>query len=464
MNAFRNTPLHSKRLFLILFFTGALQIVNAQSQVFTPAAEDAAFLSNLLTKYEKIYKNDLVSLPSENKKDLEKVYQQRWENIKEKFDKKEIYTSASAQQYLNSLVTEVIRTNPALQNSVFNAYFSRTDVPNAAYIGEGIILFNLGLFQKLNNESQFVFILCHEIAHFYLQHSENTIRKYVAAINSADVQKELQKINKSEYKKREQLEKLVKGLTFNTRRHSRDHESAADSMAIEFMHNTKFDVAEALTALGMLDSIDKDNINTEAYLEKIFDSKEYPFQKKWIAKEQGLLGGHAQLSKDETLADSLKTHPDCRERIETLKPLVNKYRSTNSLKNLDKLKFEELRNMAQYEIIEYGYTSNDYTSSLFNTIKLLQTRPSDAYLITHVGRIFNGFYNAQKAHTLGKLIQLPSPYFSTDFNALLQFIQNLYLQDFAQLSYHFLKQYQPQLEAYAPFKTAFNTSIQITKP
>ena len=135
MNAFRNTPLHSKRLFLILFFTCALQVVNAQSQVFTPAIEDAAFLNNLLTKYEKVYKNDVVSLPSENRKDLEKVYQQRWENIKEKFDKKEIYTSASAQQYLNSLVTEVIRTNPALQNSVFNAYFSRTDVPNAAYIG-----------------------------------------------------------------------------------------------------------------------------------------------------------------------------------------------------------------------------------------------------------------------------------------------------------------------------------------
>ncbi|HUS01621.1 MAG TPA: M48 family metallopeptidase [Chitinophagaceae bacterium] len=451
------------RVILLFLFYGS-QIVNAQSKVFTPAVEDAAFLNNLYTKYEKVYKNSVVSLPKENRKDFEMVYQHRWENIKEKFDNKEIYTSASARQYLDDLVTQVIKANPELQNTVFNAYFSRTHIPNAAYVGEGIILFNLGLLQKLNNESQLMFVLCHEIAHFYLRHSENSIRKYVATVNSEDVQKELQKINKSEYRKKEQLEKLVKGLTFNSSRHSRDHESSADSMAIVFMRNTKFDVSEALTALAMLDSIDRENFNTNDYLEKIFDSKEYPFQKKWTAREEGLLGGHAQVTKDEALADSLKTHPDCQVRIEALKPLVNKYRSANSVKNFDKIRFEELRHTAQYEIIEYAYSSNNYTASLYHTLKLLQTNPGDAYLITQVGRIFNGFYSAQKEHTLGKFIRLPSPYFPPNYNALLQFIQNLYLQDFAQLSYTFLKPYQQQLDNYPPFKLAYNTSIQITKP
>ncbi|HUS01665.1 MAG TPA: M48 family metallopeptidase, partial [Chitinophagaceae bacterium] len=362
MNTSFPTHTHSIRvLFLLLFFIGS-ETANSQSRVFTPAEVDAPFLNNLFTKYEKAYKNGLVSLPSENRKDFEKVYQQRWENIKEKFDKKEIYTSAPAQQYLNTLVAEVTRANPALQQSVFSAYFSRSEIPNASYIGEGIILFHLGLLQKLNNESQVAFVLCHEIAHFYLHHSENSIRKYVATINSDDVQKELRSINKSEYKKREQLEKLVKGLAFNSRRHSRDHESAADSMAIEFMRNTRFDISEALSALGILDSIDKETFDTNDYLQRVFDSKEYPFQKKWTAKEEGLLGGHALLSKDEPLADSLKTHPDCLVRVEALKPLINKYRSSTSVKNIDKVKFDEMRSTAQYEIIEYAYSSNDYTA------------------------------------------------------------------------------------------------------
>ena len=450
---------------LVLLIAGNLQFTVAQSQAFTPSAENDTFLSGIFSKHEKLYRNELLSLPAGNRKDFEKAYQERWTSIKEKFDNREIYTAADATQYLNSLVQEIVRSNPALQNSVFDVYFSLSDVPNASYIGEGIILFNLGLFQKLDNESQVVFVLCHEISHFYFQHSENSIRKYVTDINSPGVQSELRKINKNEFKKGEQLEKLVKGLVFNDRRHSRDHEKEADSMGIELMRNTRFDISEALTALGMLDSIDNETFDTNDCLQKIFDFKEYPFKKNWIHKEDGLLGGHARVETDNVLADSLKTHPDCLLRIEMLKPLIDRYRSVSAIKNVvDKAKFDELRRRAAYEIIEHSYLLNDYATSLYNTLKLLRASPSDAYLITQVGRIFNGFYNAQKMHTLGKVARLPSPYYPPAYNDLLQFIQNLYLQDFAQISNNFLKQYEQPLQYYIPFTNEYNISLRITKP
>ena len=437
----------------------------ASSQpAFSPAAEDAAFLNTLSAKYEDHYKAELASLPKENKKDLEEVYKLRWDNVKEIFDKKEIYTSAAARQYMDALVAEIVKANPLLQKQNFNCYFSRSGVPNAGYIGEGIILFNMGLFKRLDNESQAAFVLCHEIAHFYLQHSENSIRRYVAAINSKDMQKELHKIKSTEYGKRQQVEDLLKGLTFNLRRHGRDHESEADSMAIEFMHHTRYDISEALTTLALLDSIDTDTLNIATCLQKTFDAKEYPFQKKWLAKEEGLLGGHAQLKKDEQLADSLKTHPDCKLRIQILEPMVNRYHSSGALKNVvNKLKMIELRNTFSYEIIEFAYTSENYTKSLYYTLELLQGKPADPYLVAQVGKIFNGFYAAQKTHKLGKLIDLPSPYYPANYNLLLQFVQNLYLENFSSISYHFLKQYYPQLNYYAPFTNAYNTSKQIAE-
>lgn len=49
----------------------------------------------------------------------------------------------------------------------------------------------------------------------------------------------------------------VKGLTFDSRRHSRDHEAQADSMAVELMRHTSYDLHGALTTLALLDSIDK---------------------------------------------------------------------------------------------------------------------------------------------------------------------------------------------------------------
>lgn len=387
----------------------------------------------------------------------------RWENIKEKFDKKEIYTSTHAQKYLDALVAEIVKANPQLQSKEFTCYFSRSGVPNATYIGEGVILFNMGLFNRLDNESQLAFVLCHELSHYLLKHSENSINKYVATINSEEIQSELKRIKRTEYNKREQLERLIKGFTFNTRRHSRDHESQADSMALMFMKNTRFDIAESLTTLAILDAIDMDTVKTDACLTKLFNSAEYPFKKKWIAKEEGLLGGHAVIKEDEKIADSLKTHPDCKTRMKILEPLVTKLRSSTSKNIYDVNSFQELKNTFRYEIIEYAYTSDNYTRSLYYTLELIQEKPSDAYLVTQVGKILTGFYKLQKAHTLSKYIDLPAPYFRPNYNLLLQFVQNLYLNDYASISYHFLKQYQPQLQDYTPYKDVYNQSIQIAK-
>jgi Zn-dependent protease with chaperone function len=436
----------------------------AQQKIFVPVIEDNAQLESAYASLEKRYQLDIKSLPSENKKDLLKIYKQRWDNLKYKFDKKEIYTNTRPQQYLDKIVAEIVKANPSLQHKEFKCYFSRSGVPNAAYLGEGLILFNIGLFSRLNNESQVAFILCHELAHFYLKHSENSIQKYVATINSPEVQKELRNIKKAEYGKREELEKLLKGLTFDSRRHGRDHEGNADSMAIEFLRNTPFDIKESLTTLALLDSIDRDTLKTEEVLQKLFNAKEYPFQKRWIAKEEGLLGGHAVLKQDEDMADSLKTHPDCKLRIKALEPLVLKYQTASPSKNIiDKSMFEELISTFRYEMVEYAFVSDNYTKSLQYTLQLLQHGPSDPYLVTQIGKIFNGLYNAQKSHTLGKVTDLPSPFYEPNYNLLLQFIQNLFLEDYAAIGYYFLKPYAPQMGNYAPFKNTYNTTISILK-
>ncbi len=438
--------------------------VFAQQAIFAPAIQNEAQLKIISASLEKTYQQDIALLPSENKKELEKIYKQRWDNIQEKFDKKEIFTEARAQQYLEGIVAEIVIANPILHQKEIKCYFSRSGVPNAAYLGEGLILFNMGLFSRLTNESQAAFVLCHELAHLYLNHSENGMKKYVAMLNSGEVQKELRNIKKTEYGKRAELEKLLKGLTFDTRRHGRDHESSADSLGVELLKNTRFNIAESLTALSLLDSIDTDTLKTDIVLQSMFNTKEYPFKKRWINKEEGLLGGHAQLKQDKSLADSLKTHPDCKQRIKILEPMVSSHQSKTGLKNnKDKATFEELKNIFRYEVVEYDFASGNYTKSLQHAIELLNVNPSDPYLVSQIGKIFNGFFEAQKNHTFGKVTELPAPYFESNYNLLLQFVQNLFLEDYAAISYNFLKQYAQQMENYAPFKSTYNKSIQLLK-
>jgi Zn-dependent protease with chaperone function len=433
---------------------------HAQEKDFTPAAENTNLLTSLLDQYQQRYKDHLTQLPSTNRKDYEQIYNERWADIKQKFDKKEIYTAADAQEYLDKLVSIIVKGNPELQHYPFQCYFSRSYIPNAAYIGEGIILFDMGLFYRLTDESQAVFVICHEISHYFLHHQENAIEKYVSTINSPEVQAQLRKIKGAEFHQREQLQKLVKGLAFDSRRHSRDHESQADSMAVELMRRTPFALTGATSTLAMLDTVDKDDFDVVGYLQRAFNSSDYPFRKKWLAREEGLLGGHAHLRRDnqDGLADSLKTHPDCLIRIKLITPMVEGGAGRAFV--VDSVKFRKLQERCRYEVIEYAYVADGYTQSFWLALELMKERPADAYAVTQAGRVLNGLYKAQKGHTLGKVVDLPSPDYPENYNSMLQFVANLHLEDIASISYYFLKAHIPEFSQYELFRKVFEESAK----
>ena len=71
--------------------------------------------------------------------------------------------------------------------------------------------------------------------------------------------------------------------------------------------------------------------------------------------------------------------------------------------------------------------------------------------------------NAQKKHLLSKVTDLPAPYFTANYNMVLQFIQNLYPEEMISVNYYFLKKYSPQLNMYKPYLTAFENSQQLFK-
>ncbi|NLR77392.1 M48 family metallopeptidase [Chitinophaga eiseniae] len=446
---------------LVTTVSCCLLLPSVHAQVAAYTSPPMQPLKHMEEQLEANYKAFLDQLPNDNKKAYLSVYNEQWESIKAKFDKREIYKTAYAQAYLDKLTKTIIDANPVLKSRPLQVCFSRSGVPNASYIGQGVILFNMGLFKSLDNESQVAFVLCHELAHYYLQHSEQSISRYVATMNGKEVQQELRKIKATEYNKRERLENLVQHVSFDSRRHSRDHESEADSMGLVFLQHTRFSLQGALTTLDLLDKIDVDTVDMSAQLQHLFNAPAYPFKKRWIAQREGLLGGHAVLEKDTALSDSLKTHPDCKLRMRLLQPYVNAdHQANRQLNGLDKMAFDSLKKSFGYETIIYAFENDNYTRSLYYTIGMLRDTPDDPFLVTHMGKVLNSCYDAQKSHTLGKLIELPSPGNGTNYNVLLQMIQNLYLEDFPGISFYYLAPFYRRLQAYDPFVKEFNRAKQ----
>jgi hypothetical protein len=373
-----------------------------------------------------------------------------------------------ANGYLQSLLHEIIKSNQAIGPLEARVAFSRAWWPNASSMGEGTILFNIGLFYKLQNESQAAFVVCHELAHLYLNHSNNAINHYINTVYSDEFQNELKKINKSEYQKTKQLESLVKPMAFGSRRHSREHEAEADSLAVEWLKNTSFDVRESLSCLSLLDSIDGDKYHITPPLNRVFNFQEYPFQARWTKEEKSLFSSMAANSETESNKeqDSLKTHPDCSIRIGKLKEKVQQYYKPGSrVFVINEKQFRQLQLDFDYEIIDFCYRSDNVSRSLYYTLQRLEVQPADAYLITNAGRCINRLYTAQKNHTLGQVVDMPSPYNDKNYNTLLEFIQRVRLNDLGAFSYYFLQQHLNNLLTNEDFlATLIESKANFNKP
>lgn len=426
------------RLLLILLFCFQLFLAMGQSAGHPEFKIDNVRKQKLANEVKIRYEKDLLSLQGANKKYLADVYKERYEYINKQLDG--IITDAAAESYLNNLAGEIFKTNQLLKSGEFRIVFLRTASPNASSMGEGTIFLNAGLFYRLENESQAAFILCHEIAHYYLNHSNNNIAQTVNTLHSSEFEKELKKINKQQYGRNAEVEKLLKNLMFKNRHHSREFEESADSLAIELLKNTNFDIRESLTCLTLLDSVDKTKYNDGFDLQKVFSFQNYPFKKSWLEED-----GFRFASTEEELkeAELLKTHPDCPVRIERLRERVNKYyRNTTKKFAVNEQEFKKLQLAFDYDIIEHYMQVQNISMALFLTLQTLQVYPEDVNIQTIAGKCLNEIYARQKNHTLGKVIDLPDPELNKSYNSFLHFLQNLRLIEVAALSYHFLSRYQ----------------------
>lgn len=433
--------------------------LNAQTSfTFSSLKSDTEAEQKLLNSLEERFNKDVSTLTGTNKKYVADLFKERFVSIKEKVLTHEVLSATEAQNYLNALVNEIVKSNPTINRTELRIAFSKSHYANASSMGEGTILFNIGLFHRLQNESQAAFVLCHELAHFYLAHSNINIQQYVNTVYSDAYQKQLKAIQKSEFNKNSQLEALGKNLLFRSRRHSRQFEQAADSMALELLKNTAFDVNEALTCLQLLDSADKEKYNSPLLLQDRFNFPDFPFKKRWLQSDE-LVFIESTDTKQTKEEDSLKTHPDCQLRIEALrKKTIAYYKPSSKSFVVDSIKFRQLQKQFDYETIQHCFDNKQVSRSFYLVLKMLPSFPNDPYLNTMVGRCLNEFYAYQKEHQLSKVADLPSADKESDYNELLHMLQNLRLHELATLSFQYLKQQEGNLVSHKDFQEVYKRS------
>lgn len=444
----------STRQITLLFVLLCACFLQVQAQVLYNYLKDDSLQKKQYVDDALAYqKTKLAALPSSNSKDYKMVYEDRFKGIETFLKSSRAVTDPAANQYLQSVVNKITSANPELKSLQLRVVFSRDWWPNAYSMGDGTIAVNAGLVIYLNNEAELAFVLSHELAHFYLDHSGKSITKYVETVNSEDIKKEIKRLSKQEFQVNKQFTELLKLIKFDNQRHSRANEAEADRYGWRFMKNTGYDCQGIISTLHILDQVDDTVFLPRLKLATTLNPRDYPFQKKWIEKESVLFG---ELKEDDSPLtrkerDSLKSHPDCDQRIAMLQDSVNSHPG-GKLFLADEQKFNELKKSFIPEFTEELFREENLGRHLYFVLLQLQHDPQDKLAIYQVARCLNLLVEGQITHKMGTLYDGESRYYPADYNLVLRMLTRIRLDDLKKLTIAFCDQYKSLMVDHEEFQ------------
>ncbi len=363
---------------------------------------------------------------------IEKAYISQFEDISRATKYKELYFDANMQSYLQNILLEITLSNPILQNQNIRVYFSRNTNPNAFSIGDGTVVVNTELLKYIDDEAELSFVICHEIAHFILNHRDSSIQEYVIKQNGDEVKKAEKDIKKSKFNKQSKSEKLAQATIYSKKYRSRTQEFQADSLGLAYFKKMKYNNIASIKLLKNLSEtdIELDSLPQKSY-PKYFTTKNQKFLKEWLVSEDYSKYNYSKEQFFKWNVDSLKTHPDCEQRIARIKPEV-----TDNKKNysIDKAFFDELKKRIAFEQVFNYYYMEEYGQSLYETLKLREKASNDKFLIQMTTLNLEALAKAKKELKYNNYIPLINPkeqtksqqyFFNFMSNLTLTEIQNL---------------------------------------
>jgi hypothetical protein len=363
---------------------------------------------------------------------LKSLYEKRYEYLVKNFNDDLFIIDTEFTPYLQSILEEIYRANPQLPRET-KVYALRSSVPNAVSFGDGTLGFTLGLLSRMETDAEVAFVLCHEIAHYYKEHSKQDLKELARLNYDKDLKKKIDAARKSDYDRYTRLKEVFKGLGFSITHHSRGHEYEADLEGFVYFSNTRFNPKAAIRLMEILDSVDVPKFQYSINFKKQFDSKAYPFKPAWIEYTKSTTW-HAPAEEE----DSLRTHPDCQKRIIALQlQLQSLAGDTLGDDNMPSSRLQYLRTKSDFELVATELHFREYGKALFRALLLAEQYPDNIYLQATIARCLHTLYTYQRNHALGKVLPLPDPRFPDNYDRFLTFVHKLRLGEIASIAYHY---------------------------
>lgn len=376
----------------------------------------------------------------EHSRYLLKNYEHFQQELRERIKDKDYYHKGPFNNYLQSLIVKMRAKNPIIPNNLL-LLVDKDNVPNAATVGDGIVVVNMGLFTILDNEEQLIAVLGHEIGHQILEHS--TKWQSTKFLRSKDSKAQTQEIVKAKHNKADKAFSLYKNILYGNSIERRKHETEADSLGYVLFSNMvthKFEYKNALKNLKIYDTISPLVVEKEFY-KKIFHTPTTPFKESWL-KMEDFSSYNYNHYKNKIDKDSISSHPEMEIRIDKIAHTFNELNAeTPAITNND-TEFAILKKIAKWEIVPNYFYRKEYGMGIYYLLQAQshQLLNDEKYFDTWMGKYFSQIYEARKNYTLNRYIDRLEPKEQDEsYQQFLSFMWNLSLEDIKSISDYYTK-------------------------
>jgi hypothetical protein len=321
--------------------------------------------------------------------------------------------------YVESIVRQIADANHALVPEKPFLLIDRSSSVNAYAMGGNVLAVNLGLITFSQSREELALAIAHEMSHNILHHVDNAMQQKAEWLSSDEYRQSVNAVMDSKYERLSRLKKVVENYSFSRSRHQRYHESEADSLAVVMLKksNIAFEAAWFLH----LDSSDMEYQKPLHHsLSAFFTAYHLPYQDMWSQRHSHGLSTRAYTFSDtSTIADSLKTHPECVERYNKTRSLST---SNGRLTPIPVAIEEKANKMLLWNL----YSSVSLTPCLYRILQTKDRGNTDTWYDFMLSNIFAGlYYSDRMLNRFNAIGVIPKEYISRDYYSLQTLLEQM---------------------------------------
>jgi beta-barrel assembly-enhancing protease len=280
--------------------------------------------------------------------------------------------------YVQSVAANLLRNQPELLGKL-RFYTIKSNETNALSTDQGIVFVTTGLISQLTSEAQLAYVLSHEISHYTERHVVETFDWKI----------------KNRYQ-RDHIRQLSV--------YSKEHELAADKLALKWYHEAGYSEDEILSTFDVLmysylpfDEVEVPNAyfsSEHLYIpDSYFTTQKYP------------------IKAEEDYDDERSSHPNIKKRKDAALEACKKYENWgNVVFSQGESKFYYIRNLARFESVRTDIIDANFGDALYSIFLLEQEFPQSVYLKQMKSLVWLGLAQFKEANQQSKTIPGTSDY------------------------------------------------------